>query len=201
MDIGANIREIRESKRISQAEAARRAGLKKQQLSKYEAGDQVPGGYMIAKIAAALEVPPGDLFEVPEKTPSLKAEAPSEEPGPLERILDTVRANSRFMADPDLPNKLQDMPAAEALMVARAAVRELELVAPEVRRRYEVAPPGTTEKAVASRELEVVSRGRLALRWAIRARFGSDPEPVPPMGAAQLADELKELDHALAVAG
>jgi transcriptional regulator with XRE-family HTH domain len=62
-DFGERIRQIREEKGLQQEEAARRIGIHKNALYRYEKGMVEPKVSMVPKIARALDVDPGDLFE------------------------------------------------------------------------------------------------------------------------------------------
>ena len=62
MILGANIRDARERRHLTQAELARRAGLGKNGLSLTERGIRETSVEMLLALARSLEVPPGYLF-------------------------------------------------------------------------------------------------------------------------------------------
>jgi transcriptional regulator with XRE-family HTH domain len=61
-ELGKTLRALRESKGISQAELARRAGLGKSQVSKYERGKELPQLVTLEKLLGALGAEPLTLF-------------------------------------------------------------------------------------------------------------------------------------------
>ena len=61
-ELGRTLRALRESKGISQAELARRAGLGKSQVSKYERGKELPQLVTLEKLLDALGAEPLTLF-------------------------------------------------------------------------------------------------------------------------------------------
>ncbi|HEX7134791.1 MAG TPA: helix-turn-helix transcriptional regulator [Iamia sp.] len=63
----------RRARHLSQAELGRRAGVTQQTISKIEAGLVCPPDRLKARLAAALEVPPGDLFPWPPRPPLMAA--------------------------------------------------------------------------------------------------------------------------------
>ncbi|HMJ76158.1 MAG TPA: helix-turn-helix transcriptional regulator [Iamia sp.] len=63
----------RRARHLSQAELGRRAGVSQQTVSKIEAGLLCPHDGLKARLAAALEVTPGDLFPWPPRPPLMAA--------------------------------------------------------------------------------------------------------------------------------
>lgn len=61
--VGGNVRRVRLMRHLSQEELAQRVGLSFQQIQKYEKGTNRIGASRIVKLARALEVRPGTLFE------------------------------------------------------------------------------------------------------------------------------------------
>jgi putative transcriptional regulator len=76
VDVGQNVKRIREQQRYTQTEIARRCGVTPAAISGLEHGDFTPSTTLVIKIARALGVEPGELL----KEPALagKAEAPQE---------------------------------------------------------------------------------------------------------------------------
>ena len=67
MELGLRIKEIRESKGISQRELARRLKLKQSSVSNYESGNREPSLEILVKIANILEVSTDYLLTGKEK--------------------------------------------------------------------------------------------------------------------------------------
>ena len=64
MSIGANIRQIREKKGISQSELAKKCGVSQSMICQIERGTKVPTLPLSIDIAAALHCDVRDLMEV-----------------------------------------------------------------------------------------------------------------------------------------
>lgn len=60
--VAANIRGLRESRRISQVELARRAGVDLRTVQRVESVEREPGVATVARIARGLGVPPSELW-------------------------------------------------------------------------------------------------------------------------------------------
>ena len=60
---GANLARLRKLADLSQEEASYRAGLHRTEISNLERGLRLPRVDTVAKLASALEVDPGELFE------------------------------------------------------------------------------------------------------------------------------------------
>jgi len=76
MVIGDRLRELRESKRLSQGDVEQRTGLLRCYISRVENGHTVPSVDTLEKFARALEVPMYQLFhagEVPANVRKIKA--------------------------------------------------------------------------------------------------------------------------------
>jgi transcriptional regulator with XRE-family HTH domain len=74
MIIGDRLRELRESKRLSQGDIEKRTGLLRCYISRVENGHTVPAIETLEKLARALEIPLYQLFydgEEPPKLPNL----------------------------------------------------------------------------------------------------------------------------------
>lgn len=61
-ELGGTLRALRESKDLSQGELARRAGMGKSQVSKYEKGKELPKLDSLERLLEALEAEPLTLF-------------------------------------------------------------------------------------------------------------------------------------------
>lgn len=82
MYIGERLRELRESKDLSQGEVEKRTGLLRCYISRVENGHTVPAIETLEKLARALEVPMYELFyegEEPPKPLVLPKGRPSDE--------------------------------------------------------------------------------------------------------------------------
>ncbi len=72
MDIAERLRELRESKKLSQGDIEQRTGLLRCYISRVEIGHTVPALETLEKFARALEVPLYHLFYENEITPAVK---------------------------------------------------------------------------------------------------------------------------------
>jgi transcriptional regulator with XRE-family HTH domain len=173
MQIGRRIRELREEKGLGQAELARRAGLYKNTLYRFEKGLQTPGAGMVDRLAGALDVEPGVLFE---EGPG-KANVPSR-PGPEEvsELLGRLGAKTRNLADSDLTRDLAEASDAAVVRVIRETRQELELLVPELRRLREELKPGDDGYMGFNRALAETSRQVLAVNMLLLARAEAEPQ-------------------------
>ena len=73
MHIGEKLRELRESKDLSQGEIEKRTGLLRVYVSRVENGHTVPAIETLEKLARALEVPMYQLFYEGEEPPKVLA--------------------------------------------------------------------------------------------------------------------------------
>ena len=71
MVIGDRLKELRESKELSQGDVEKRTGLLRCYISRVENGHTVPAVATIEKMARALEVPTYQLFHDGEAAPSI----------------------------------------------------------------------------------------------------------------------------------
>jgi transcriptional regulator with XRE-family HTH domain len=78
--IGANMLRLREDLGLSQGEVGFRAGLHSTAISLFERGERSPGAYALVKVAGALGIAPGELFE------GITWEPPSIERGRLQVV-------------------------------------------------------------------------------------------------------------------
>jgi len=60
---GDNVLRIRQARKLSQERLAERAGIHRTQFTLIERGRRLPGIETVARLAGALEVPVGSLFE------------------------------------------------------------------------------------------------------------------------------------------
>ena len=60
--IGEKIREIRKKRGLTQIELAKKAGLNKNSIARYEINEISPTGISLRKITDALEISPSELF-------------------------------------------------------------------------------------------------------------------------------------------
>ena len=68
--VGAKIRIFRTDRRMSQSDLARKIGVAFQQVQKYENGTNRVGASRLSRIAAALGISIGELFETSEHKPA-----------------------------------------------------------------------------------------------------------------------------------
>jgi transcriptional regulator with XRE-family HTH domain len=62
-DLGSNLRAARKKLDLTQEQVAERSGVHPTEVSRIEAGKRDPQVSTLRKLAAALEVPPGELLE------------------------------------------------------------------------------------------------------------------------------------------
>jgi transcriptional regulator with XRE-family HTH domain len=62
-DLGSNLRAARKKLKLTQEQVAERSGVHPTEVSRIEAGKRDPQVSTLRKLAAALEVPPGDLLD------------------------------------------------------------------------------------------------------------------------------------------
>jgi transcriptional regulator with XRE-family HTH domain len=75
MQIGTRLKEIRESKNLSQGDIEKRTGLVRCYTSRVEHGHTVPSIETLEKFARALEIPLYQLFHEHEETPARRKRA------------------------------------------------------------------------------------------------------------------------------
>ena len=68
--LGAQLRRLREDRQLTQEELAELAGLNYKYVGRIELGKSDPGAYVLVRLAAALRVPIGELFET---VPAIRA--------------------------------------------------------------------------------------------------------------------------------
>jgi transcriptional regulator with XRE-family HTH domain len=99
--LGRRLREIRMGRGLSLQDAARRAGLSKSFLSEVEQGRVSPSVASLTKIAAALGIPIGSLFEDQRSVGRLVRASERA------RLHYPVRGVTDYLLSPDLSGKLQ----------------------------------------------------------------------------------------------
>jgi transcriptional regulator with XRE-family HTH domain len=102
MVIGDRLRELRESKELSQGDIEKRTGLLRCYISRVENGHTVPAIETLEKLARALEVPMYRLFHEGEAEPSvrnLKLPKASEEWGSRGKEADYFSKLRRLLAN------------------------------------------------------------------------------------------------------
>jgi transcriptional regulator with XRE-family HTH domain len=62
-DLGENLRAARKRLELTQEEVAERSGVHATEVSRIEAGKRDPQASTLKRLAAAVEVPPGQLLE------------------------------------------------------------------------------------------------------------------------------------------
>jgi transcriptional regulator with XRE-family HTH domain len=62
-DLGSNLRAARKKLGLTQEQVAERSGVHSTEVSRIEAGKRDPQVSTLRKLAAALEVPPGELLD------------------------------------------------------------------------------------------------------------------------------------------
>lgn len=69
---GSALTRLREARKLSQGELARKAGISRAQVGRWETGKRGadPGFGMVCRLAEALDVPPWDFMEDPKRVRS-----------------------------------------------------------------------------------------------------------------------------------
>jgi transcriptional regulator with XRE-family HTH domain len=101
MEIGKRLRQLRESKQLSQGDVEKRTGLLRAYISRVENGHTVPSVGTLEKMARALEVPMYRLFhegEVASSIRDLKLPKGSEEWGRTGKEADYFSKLRRLLA-------------------------------------------------------------------------------------------------------
>lgn len=62
-DLNCSLKKIRLEQNISQLELAKRSGVHRTQINRYESGVNIPSARNLQKLASALNVPVGELLE------------------------------------------------------------------------------------------------------------------------------------------
>lgn len=101
MDVGREIRRLREAKGWSQAKLAGAADMGVSGVSQIETGARNPSAVTLAKIAAALDVEVGELF--PKAQSPLPLDGPRRASMPLEELSDEDLADVRRLLGGDKP--------------------------------------------------------------------------------------------------
>jgi len=108
MVIGNRLKELRESKNLSQGDIEKRTGLIRCYISRVENGHTVPAIETLEKMARALEVPLYRLFydgEVPAGLSKLKPPAESHEFGSKGKEADYLSKLRRLLAKMELADQ------------------------------------------------------------------------------------------------
>lgn len=99
--IGQRLRELRESKKLSQGHVEKRTGLLRCYTSRVENGHTVPSLETLEKYAGALEIPIYRLFydgDKPPQTPKLPAQSESQEWGAKGQERNELRAFAKALS-------------------------------------------------------------------------------------------------------
>lgn len=62
-DLGANLRRMRDERKLTQEELSTRSGVQAGEISRIEAGKRDPRVSTVLKLAKALRIPPGRLLD------------------------------------------------------------------------------------------------------------------------------------------
>lgn len=118
MEIGQKLKEVRRSKEITLQDVARETGLSKSFISQVEAGDANPSIGSLKKIADALAIPLGALFEAESSNTDLDGHGHDGGENPQNEVR-VVRSNQRkmlvwpeqdgktYLLSPDVQRKLE----------------------------------------------------------------------------------------------
>jgi len=87
MNVGQRIREAREDLGMPQTVLARRVGVARNTIGRYESGEHEPSFAMLEKIARELRTEPAEFLRTP--VPLAQVAASGEEPGPAQASLES----------------------------------------------------------------------------------------------------------------
>ena len=88
--LGVQLRRLREDRKLTQEELAELAGLHYKYVGRIELGKSDPGAYVLVRLAAALRVPIGELFETVRAVPASESTTHRLSPADAENIVDAV---------------------------------------------------------------------------------------------------------------
>ena len=88
--LGVQLRRLREDRQLTQEELAELAGLNYKYVGRIELGKSDPGAYVLVRLAAALRVPIGELFETVRAVPAAESTTHRLSPADAEHIVDAV---------------------------------------------------------------------------------------------------------------
>ncbi len=184
MDIGKKIRAAREDLGMPATVLARRVGVGRNTISRYEAGDREPSVSMLEKIARELRIELVDLLREP--VPLVQPVGVEE----LDELLARVGSRTQNLCDPDLIRSLEGASDAAVSRTVRQTRQELELLIPELSRLGDGLEPGDDGYMSFNKALAWASTQVLAFDFFLRARDEVEPEEV---AVHALSRELLEL--------
>ena len=184
MNVGQRMREAREELGMPQTVLARRVGVVRHTIARYESGEHEPSFEMLEKIARELRTEPAAFLREP--VPLVQPVGVEE----LDELLARVGSRTRNLADPDLIRSLEGASDAAVSRTVRQTRQELELLIPELSRLGDELEPGDAGFMAHNKALSWASTQVLAFDFFLRARAGVEPESVAARG---LSRELLEL--------
>jgi transcriptional regulator with XRE-family HTH domain len=88
--LGVQLRRLREDRHLTQEKLAELAGLNYKYVGRIELGKSDPGAYVLVRLAAALRVPIGELFETVPAVPAGDSSTHRLSPADADSIVDAV---------------------------------------------------------------------------------------------------------------
>jgi transcriptional regulator with XRE-family HTH domain len=88
--LGVQLRRLREDRHLTQEKLAELAGLNYKYVGRIELGKSDPGAYVLVRLAAALRVPIGELFETVHAQPAGDSSTHRLSPADADSIVDAV---------------------------------------------------------------------------------------------------------------
>jgi len=116
--LGAQLRQLREERKLSQEKLAELAGLHYKYVGRVELGKSDPGTYVLVRLAAALRVPIGELFETVHAVGATDSTTHRLSPSDADGIVDAA-ANLAAMVNRILSRKPSPLPARPARRTRR----------------------------------------------------------------------------------
>jgi transcriptional regulator with XRE-family HTH domain len=116
--LGAQLRQLREERKLSQEKLAELAGLHYKYVGRVELGKSDPGTYVLVRLAAALRVPIGELFETVHAAGASDSTTHRLSPSDADGIVDAA-ASLAGMVNRILSRKPSPLPARPARRTRR----------------------------------------------------------------------------------
>jgi len=95
--LGVQLRRLREDRQLTQEALAELAGLNYKYVGRIELGKSDPGAYVLVRLAAALRVPIGELFETVTAIPTGDSTTHRLSPADAESVVDAVAGLSALV--------------------------------------------------------------------------------------------------------
>ncbi len=195
MNVGQRMREAREELGMPQTVLARRVGVVRHTIARYESGEHEPSFEMLEKIARELRTEPAEFLRGPvpfNETPEtgLGLGRSQDE---LAALLRRGGAPTQHLAEPGLVDMLKGLDDESFYAIIRVLDTEIEVLAPEIHRRRLAAAPGSASYVKVMRLWDRTGNLFFALKMLVRARQGVEPQSVQLKQLQEVADISREM--------